>query len=179
MLHFKHTFLRIPLASTGCTAERFFRIDRAQEHLHYVTDICLDTIYLLDPDANAPSGAGAGGDENNAPTAQPNAAPANSSRLYHATSSGSSDNLDSRAGTPSSPSGAGAGRQRAFFAGQQRSGSSGGGSSLSPLPGDAGGGGSGVRKCSDSSLGSPGSGTEAEWQRNGARGACMEVNFKR
>uniref|UniRef100_T1JHM2 Diacylglycerol kinase n=1 Tax=Strigamia maritima TaxID=126957 RepID=T1JHM2_STRMM len=34
----------------SCTAERFFRIDRAQEHLHYVTDISCEELYILDPD---------------------------------------------------------------------------------------------------------------------------------
>ncbi|CAG0909708.1 unnamed protein product, partial [Cyprideis torosa] len=34
----------------SCTAERFFRIDRAQEHLHYVTDISGDDLFILDPD---------------------------------------------------------------------------------------------------------------------------------
>ncbi|XP_074597449.1 diacylglycerol kinase zeta-like isoform X2 [Brevipalpus obovatus] len=33
----------------SCTAERFFRIDRAQEHLHYVVDICNDDLFILDP----------------------------------------------------------------------------------------------------------------------------------
>jgi diacylglycerol kinase (ATP) len=33
---------------TACTAERFFRVDRAQENLHYVTDIASDCIYVLD-----------------------------------------------------------------------------------------------------------------------------------
>ncbi|KAI1297394.1 Eye-specific diacylglycerol kinase [Halotydeus destructor] len=32
----------------SCTAERFFRIDRAQEHLHYVVDICNDDLFVLD-----------------------------------------------------------------------------------------------------------------------------------
>ncbi|XP_055914439.1 eye-specific diacylglycerol kinase isoform X1 [Eupeodes corollae] len=32
----------------SCTAERFFRIDRAQEHLHYITDIATDEVYVLD-----------------------------------------------------------------------------------------------------------------------------------
>jgi len=32
----------------SCTAERFFRIDRAQEHLHYVTDISAEDVYILD-----------------------------------------------------------------------------------------------------------------------------------
>ena len=30
------------------TAERFFRIDRAQEQLHYVTDVAIDTLYVLE-----------------------------------------------------------------------------------------------------------------------------------
>lgn len=37
------------MLSQACTAERFFRIDRAQEHLHYVVDICNDELYVLDP----------------------------------------------------------------------------------------------------------------------------------
>ncbi|XP_067129236.1 diacylglycerol kinase iota isoform X1 [Centruroides vittatus] len=32
----------------SCTAERFFRIDFAQEHLHYVVDICADEVFILD-----------------------------------------------------------------------------------------------------------------------------------
>lgn len=32
-----------------CTAERVFRVDSAQEHLHYITDISTDTLYILDP----------------------------------------------------------------------------------------------------------------------------------
>ncbi|XP_034942348.1 diacylglycerol kinase zeta isoform X2 [Chelonus insularis] len=56
----------------SCTAERFFRIDRAQEQLHYVTDVASEAIYILEeestsqnvepdigkipePDANVPS----------------------------------------------------------------------------------------------------------------------------
>jgi hypothetical protein len=35
---------------TATTAERFFRIDRAQEHLHYVTDISSEDLYILDPE---------------------------------------------------------------------------------------------------------------------------------
>ncbi|KAK7873463.1 hypothetical protein R5R35_011810 [Gryllus longicercus] len=31
-----------------CTAERFFRVDRAQEHLHYVTDVAADQLFVLD-----------------------------------------------------------------------------------------------------------------------------------
>lgn len=30
------------------TAERFFRIDKAQENLHYVSDIALDNLYILE-----------------------------------------------------------------------------------------------------------------------------------
>jgi hypothetical protein len=32
----------------ACTAERFFRVDRAQEHLHYVMDIASDRLFILD-----------------------------------------------------------------------------------------------------------------------------------
>ncbi|GBP91906.1 Eye-specific diacylglycerol kinase [Eumeta japonica] len=32
----------------SCTAERFFRIDKAQENLHYATDICHENMYVLD-----------------------------------------------------------------------------------------------------------------------------------
>lgn len=32
----------------ACTAERFFRVDRAQEHLHYLTDISTEALYVLD-----------------------------------------------------------------------------------------------------------------------------------
>ena len=35
---------------SATTAERFFRIDRAQEHLHYVTDISSEDLYILDPE---------------------------------------------------------------------------------------------------------------------------------
>uniref|UniRef100_A0A6A7FXB6 Diacylglycerol kinase n=4 Tax=Hirondellea gigas TaxID=1518452 RepID=A0A6A7FXB6_9CRUS len=37
----------------SCTAERFFRIDHNQEHLHYVTDICTDELFLLIPEEDA------------------------------------------------------------------------------------------------------------------------------
>ncbi|KAK3882702.1 hypothetical protein Pcinc_012911 [Petrolisthes cinctipes] len=46
----------------SCTAERFFRIDRAQEHLHYVTDICTEDIFLLDPELTDPTNMGVRGD---------------------------------------------------------------------------------------------------------------------
>lgn len=32
----------------ACTAERFFRVDRAQENLHFLTDIATDSIFILD-----------------------------------------------------------------------------------------------------------------------------------
>lgn len=38
------------LIDTACTAEHFFRIDRAQEHLHYICDIAVDELYILDQD---------------------------------------------------------------------------------------------------------------------------------
>ena len=38
---------------TATTAERFFRIDRAQEHLHYITDISSEDLYILDPEIHA------------------------------------------------------------------------------------------------------------------------------
>lgn len=37
---------------TACTAERFFRIDRAQEQLHYVTDVAAEAIYVLEEGAS-------------------------------------------------------------------------------------------------------------------------------
>lgn len=39
----------------GCTAERFFRIDRAQESLHYLIDITHDQLFVLDDPQRAPS----------------------------------------------------------------------------------------------------------------------------
>ncbi|KAK1128469.1 hypothetical protein K0M31_002929 [Melipona bicolor] len=35
----------------SCTAERFFRIDRAQEQLHYVTDVAVEAVYVLEENA--------------------------------------------------------------------------------------------------------------------------------
>lgn len=32
----------------ACTAERFFRVDRAQENLHYVSDIGHECLFILD-----------------------------------------------------------------------------------------------------------------------------------
>lgn len=37
---------------SACTAERFFRIDKAQEQLHYVTDVAVETVYILEENAN-------------------------------------------------------------------------------------------------------------------------------
>lgn len=39
----------------GCTAERFFRIDRAQESLHYLIDITHDQLFVLDDPYRTPS----------------------------------------------------------------------------------------------------------------------------
>ncbi|XP_070189073.1 diacylglycerol kinase zeta-like [Littorina saxatilis] len=48
------------------TAERFFRIDKSQESLHYITDISSEDLYILDPELSprirlspGPAGAGA------------------------------------------------------------------------------------------------------------------------
>ncbi|MED6295593.1 hypothetical protein ILYODFUR_038212, partial [Ilyodon furcidens] len=30
------------------SADRFYRIDKAQEHLHFVTEICQDEVFILD-----------------------------------------------------------------------------------------------------------------------------------
>lgn len=38
----------------ACTAERFFRIDRAQEHLHYLTDIAHEALFVLNTMAQTP-----------------------------------------------------------------------------------------------------------------------------
>jgi diacylglycerol kinase (ATP) len=38
------------LTILATTAERFFRIDRSQENLHYITDISSEDLYILDPD---------------------------------------------------------------------------------------------------------------------------------
>lgn len=37
------------MIDAGCTAERVFRVDSGQEHLHYITDISSDCLYVLDP----------------------------------------------------------------------------------------------------------------------------------
>ncbi|KAL4233697.1 hypothetical protein ACF0H5_008377 [Mactra antiquata] len=48
------------LSMTWCfldstTAERFFRIDRSQENLHYITDISSEDLYILDPEMTSKS----------------------------------------------------------------------------------------------------------------------------
>lgn len=83
---------------SACTAERFFRVDRAQENLHFITDIATDCIFVLDQecptlpqtpeDENGSSGGGG----------QLSALPS------HLSSVESSDR-DSRDGTPQSPGG--------------------------------------------------------------------------
>uniref|UniRef100_A0A182QAE4 Diacylglycerol kinase n=1 Tax=Anopheles farauti TaxID=69004 RepID=A0A182QAE4_9DIPT len=35
----------------SCTAERFFRVDRAQENLHFITDIATDCVFVLDQES--------------------------------------------------------------------------------------------------------------------------------
>ena len=56
------------LASVSATtAERFFRIDRSQENLHYITDISSEDLYILDPDfisSNPHSGFDVNGNRN-------------------------------------------------------------------------------------------------------------------
>lgn len=42
----------ISINFSACTAERFFRIDKAQEQLHYVTDVAVETVYVLEENAN-------------------------------------------------------------------------------------------------------------------------------
>ena len=59
----------------ACTAERFFRIDRAQEQLHYVTDVAVEAVYILEegPSNSIPSVIGGGKnshDHSEAETAQ-------------------------------------------------------------------------------------------------------------
>ncbi|KAG8005514.1 Diacylglycerol kinase zeta [Nibea albiflora] len=35
-------------ALSATSADRFYRIDKAQEHLHFVTEICQDEVFILD-----------------------------------------------------------------------------------------------------------------------------------
>ncbi len=49
-------FIVISVCLAATTAERFFRIDRTQENLHYITDISSEDMYILDPDMLTASG---------------------------------------------------------------------------------------------------------------------------
>jgi len=53
-----------------CTAERVFRVDTGQEHLHYLTDISNDELYILDPEGrnslDGPNGGTMSDDANDA-----------------------------------------------------------------------------------------------------------------
>jgi hypothetical protein len=49
LLKLPHTKIIQCLLLAGCTAERVFRVDSGQEHLHYITDISNDCLYILDP----------------------------------------------------------------------------------------------------------------------------------
>ncbi|KAJ8392222.1 hypothetical protein AAFF_G00077900 [Aldrovandia affinis] len=40
------------------SADRFYRIDKAQEHLHFVTEICQDEVFILDHEAPAAAAPG-------------------------------------------------------------------------------------------------------------------------
>lgn len=42
----------------ACTAERFFRIDKAQEHLHYLADVTHDSLYVLNTVTQTPDEEG-------------------------------------------------------------------------------------------------------------------------
>ncbi|CRK97224.1 CLUMA_CG010621, isoform B [Clunio marinus] len=74
----------------SCTAERCFRVDRAQENLHYVTDIATDVIYVLDQELPT------------LPQTPENEIPSN--LMQPIISSLESSEKDSREGTPQSPS---------------------------------------------------------------------------
>lgn len=118
--------MKIPRQIEACTAERFFRIDRAQEHLHYLIDIASEIMYILDQ-------------EN--PTLPATPEDETASGLYGRRnpnfSSGSSENLgrESQGNTPSSPS-----KNQKFF---ERSGSG---------PGSSDSGLDNSRKCKSSTF---------------------------
>ncbi|XP_062700197.1 eye-specific diacylglycerol kinase isoform X2 [Aedes albopictus] len=81
----------------SCTAERFFRVDRAQENLHFITDIATDCIFVLDQECptlpQTPEDESGGSLQ----TKEGSALPA------HLTSSVESSDRESRDGTPQSP----------------------------------------------------------------------------
>lgn len=116
---------------TACTAERCFRVDRAQENLHYVTDIATDVIYVLDQECPT------------LPQTPENEMP--SSLVQPIISSLESSDKDSREGTPQTPS-------KKFF-NRSLSGPNSGGTSDSLSPGLDGP----SRKSSQGSQGSNGS----------------------
>uniref|UniRef100_A0A8C7IEM9 Diacylglycerol kinase n=1 Tax=Oncorhynchus kisutch TaxID=8019 RepID=A0A8C7IEM9_ONCKI len=39
---------QVPVCLSFCLLYRFYRIDKAQEHLHYVTEICQEEVFILD-----------------------------------------------------------------------------------------------------------------------------------
>ena len=116
---------------TACTAERCFRVDRAQENLHYVTDIATDVIYVLDQECPT------------LPQTPENEMP--NSLIQPLISSLESSEKDSREGTPLTPS-------KKFF-NRSLSGQNSGGTSDSLSPGLDGP----SRKNSQGSQGSNGS----------------------
>lgn len=84
----------------ACTAERFFRIDRSQETLHYLTDIATDTMYILDQELmTLPQTPDGDGDD---VAVSSSGLPSKRNINF---SSGSSDNLEreSHENTPTSP----------------------------------------------------------------------------
>uniref|UniRef100_A0A674A1A2 Diacylglycerol kinase n=1 Tax=Salmo trutta TaxID=8032 RepID=A0A674A1A2_SALTR len=48
-----HRLSKQSLLSPATSADRFYRIDKAQEHLHYVTEICQEEVFILDHDGLA------------------------------------------------------------------------------------------------------------------------------
>lgn len=78
------------IIDTACTAERCFRVDRAQENLHYVSDIATDVIYVLDQECPT------------LPQTPENEMPCG--LMQPIISSLESSDKDSREGTPQSPS---------------------------------------------------------------------------
>ncbi|EAT33877.1 AAEL013849-PA [Aedes aegypti] len=80
----------------SCTAERFFRVDRAQENLHFITDIATDCIFVLDQEC--PTLPQTPEDESGG-----NLQKEGSALPAHLTSSVESSDRESRDGTPQSP----------------------------------------------------------------------------
>lgn len=80
----------------GCTAERFFRVDKAQENLHYLSDIANDVMYILDQELTTLP---------QTPEDDTHTARLLIHQNHNQFSSGSSDNLEreSHENTPTSP----------------------------------------------------------------------------